>query len=71
MPFGCRQASPSFASAFACLRHTRPRAAHWPAADRGVDAGLWQRMQANHDLWQAKQEFKADPLRVRRVPFAP
>jgi plasmid maintenance system antidote protein VapI len=31
---------------------------------------LWLRMQANYDLWQAEQKFKAAPMRVRRAPTA-
>ena len=42
----------------------------WLGKDRGGDAGLWLRMQANYDLWQAEQKFKAAPLRVRRAPLA-
>ena len=42
----------------------------WLGKDRGGDAGLWLRMQATYDLWQAEQKFKAAPLRVRRAPIA-
>ena len=42
----------------------------WLGKDRGGDAGLWLRMQADYDLWQAEQKFKAAPLRVRRAPLA-
>ena len=42
----------------------------WLGKDRGGDAGLWLRMQANYDLWQAEQKFKAAPMRVQRAPVA-
>jgi addiction module HigA family antidote len=42
----------------------------WLGKERGGDAGLWLRMQANYDLWQAEQKFKAAPMRVRRAPLA-
>jgi antitoxin HigA-1 len=42
----------------------------WLGKDRGGDAGLWLRMQANYDLWQAEQKLKAAPMRVRRAPTA-
>jgi antitoxin HigA-1 len=42
----------------------------WLGKERGGDAGLWLRMQANYYLWQAEQKFKAAPMRVRRAPLA-
>ena len=42
----------------------------WLGKDRGGDAGLWLRMQANYDLWLAEQKFKDAPMRVRRAPVA-
>jgi antitoxin HigA-1 len=42
----------------------------WLGKDRGGDAGLWLRMQANYDLWQAEQKFKATPMGVQRAPVA-
>ena len=41
----------------------------WLGKERGGDAGLWLRLQANYDLWQATQKFKAAPLRVQRAPM--
>ena len=42
----------------------------WLGKERGGDAGLWLRMQANYDLWQAEQKFKVAAMRVRRAPLA-
>ena len=39
----------------------------WLGKDRGGDAGLWLRIQANYDLWQAEQKFKTTPMQVQRA----
>jgi len=41
----------------------------WLGKERGGDAGQWLRLQANHDLWLAAQEFKAVPMRVQPAPM--
>jgi antitoxin HigA-1 len=41
----------------------------WLGKERGGDAGLWLRMQAHHDLWQAEQRFKKTPMRVQAAPL--
>ena len=41
----------------------------WLGKERGGDAALWLRMQADYDLWQAEQKFKAAPMRVQRAPL--
>ena len=40
----------------------------WLGKERGGDAGLWLRLQANYDLWQAQERFKAAPMRVQPAP---
>lgn len=41
----------------------------WLGKERGGDAALWMRMQANYDLWQAEQKFKAAPMLVQPAPL--
>jgi len=41
----------------------------WLGKERGGDAGLWLRLQANHDLWLAEQKFKAVPMHVQPAPL--
>ena len=41
----------------------------WLGKERGGDAGLWLRLQANHDLWLAEQKFKAVPMHVQPAPM--
>jgi antitoxin HigA-1 len=42
----------------------------WLGKERGGDAALWMRMQANYDLWQAEQRLKSSPMKVQRAPMA-
>lgn len=43
----------------------------WLGKDRGGDAGLWLRMQANHDRHQAEQRLRGKSLNVQRAPAMP
>ena len=36
----------------------------WLGKERGGDAALWLRMQADYDLWQAQQRVAVTPLKV-------
>ncbi|HEX5362282.1 MAG TPA: HigA family addiction module antitoxin, partial [Fluviicoccus sp.] len=40
----------------------------WLGMERGGDARVWLRMQADYDLWQAQQKVAAIPLNV--IPLA-
>lgn len=40
----------------------------WLGRERGGDAGLWLRMQANFDRHQAELRLRERPLRVQRAP---
>ncbi|MBB1161491.1 HigA family addiction module antitoxin [Aquariibacter albus] len=42
----------------------------WLGRDRGGDAGLWLRMQANFDRHAAELRLRDHPLRVMRAPEA-
>ena len=42
----------------------------WLGKERGGDAGLWLRLQANHDLWLAEQKFKDVLMHVQPAPAA-
>ncbi len=40
----------------------------WFGKDRGGDAGLWLRMQANHDIHVTAKRLSGRSLNVRRAP---
>jgi addiction module HigA family antidote len=40
----------------------------WLGKERGGDARVWLRMQADYDLWQAQQRVALEPLQV--IPLA-
>ena len=40
----------------------------WLGRERGGDAGLWLRMQANFDRHQAEARLRSHPLNVQRAP---
>jgi addiction module HigA family antidote len=43
----------------------------WLGKDRGGDAGLWLRMQANYDRHQADQHLRERIAKVQRAPAMP
>ena len=42
----------------------------WLGVARGGEARLWLAEQIAYDMWQARQKFKAAPMRVQRAPLA-
>ena len=41
----------------------------WLGVKRGGEARLWLAEQSAYDVWQAEQEFKAAPMRVKPAPL--
>ncbi len=42
----------------------------WLGKERGGDARVWLALQGAYDVWQARQRFKAAPMRVKAAPLA-
>ena len=40
----------------------------WLGVKRGGEALLWPAEQSAHDVWQARQRFKAVPMHVQPAP---
>ena len=41
----------------------------WLGKERGGDARVWLALQSAYDVWQARQRFKATPMRVKSAPL--
>lgn len=42
----------------------------WLGVERGGEASVWLAEQSAHDVWQAEQKFKNEPMQVRPAPHA-
>lgn len=40
----------------------------WLGVERGGDARLWLAQQSAYDMWQAVQQFKIKPMKVKPAP---